>query len=112
MHAAEGEEIVGAAASVGEREVHVPAFWKMEAVVEAEDVVAVAVGSVQIGGRGVGAAVPLAGNVRCFLTLQTDDECQHLHLWRIPGYGRYRHGRIYKESSRSYSRTTVDVWFP
>ena len=41
MHAAEGEEIVGAAASVGEREIHVPALWKMEAVVEAEDAVGV-----------------------------------------------------------------------
>ena len=41
VHAADGDEIVGAAASVGEREVHVPALWKMEAVVEAEDVVGV-----------------------------------------------------------------------
>lgn len=41
MHAVDGEKIVGAAASVGEREVHVPALWKMEAVVEAEDVVRV-----------------------------------------------------------------------
>lgn len=39
MHAADGDEIVGAAASVGEREVHVPALWQVEAVVEAEDVV-------------------------------------------------------------------------
>ena len=41
MHAADGDEIVGAAASVGEREVQIPAFRKMEAVVEAEDVVGV-----------------------------------------------------------------------
>ena len=41
MHAADGDEIVGAAASVGEREVQIPALWKVEAVVEAEDVVGV-----------------------------------------------------------------------
>ena len=41
MHAADGDEIVGAAASVGEREVQVPALGQMEAVVEAEDVVGV-----------------------------------------------------------------------
>ena len=52
-----------------------------------KDVVAVAVGGVQIGGRGVGAAVPLAGNVRCFLTLQTDDECRALPLGIAVGGG-------------------------
>ena len=41
MHAADGEVLVGAAASVGEREVQVPALGQMEAVVEAEDVVGV-----------------------------------------------------------------------
>ena len=41
MHAVDGEVLVGAAASVGEREVQVPALWKVEAVVEAEDVVGV-----------------------------------------------------------------------
>ena len=41
MHAADGDEIVGAAASVGEREVQIPALRQVEAVVEAEDVVGV-----------------------------------------------------------------------
>lgn len=41
MHAVDGEVLVGAAASVGEREVQVPALGQMEAVVEAEDVVGV-----------------------------------------------------------------------
>ena len=41
VHAIDGDEIVGAAASVGEREVQIPALWKMEAVVETEDVVRV-----------------------------------------------------------------------
>ncbi len=41
MHAVDGEVLVGAAASVGEREVHIPALGQMEAVVEAEDVVGV-----------------------------------------------------------------------
>ena len=41
MHAIDGEEIVGAAASVGEREVQIPALRQVEAVVEVEDVVRV-----------------------------------------------------------------------
>lgn len=67
MHAVDGEVLVGAAASVGEREVQVPALGQMEAVVEVEDVV---------------------GVVEAFLLAHTDgldeallDAC--LHLWLV-----------------------------
>ena len=70
MHAVDGEEIVGAAASVGEREVQIPALRQMEAVVEAEDVVRV---------------------VEAFLLAHADgiyeallDTCLHLRLVETP----------------------------
>ena len=59
MHAADGEEIVGAAASVGEREVQIPALRQVEAVVEAEDVVRVVEAFLLSHADGLDEALPV-----------------------------------------------------